>query len=132
MISIPCTLAHTHSAYCFLSRCTKFSEMIMQLPLVFIELSKAWHLSGIDEQAIEQVISEVGAISHTLLLYPAIALVNQARLSPSSLREKQVNIVNSIAQVSTENMYKYVLLTIATVSYHNIERESGLSSVLGM
>ena len=81
--------------------------MILCLPLAFVELAKAQQLSAIDESTIVDVITEVSHTSHTLLLYSLASLVNQARLSPPTLRQKQLHIINSISQVSTADSARY-------------------------
>lgn len=89
-------------------RIARFSDMILCLPLAFVELAKARQLSAIDESTIVDVITEVSQTSHTLLLYSLASLVNQARLSPPDLRQKQLHIINSISQVSTADPARYV------------------------
>ena len=98
----------------------------MCLPLAFIELSKARQLSAIDESTISHVISQVSSTSHSLLLYSVASLVNQARLSPLHLRAKQLNIVNDIAAVNTEDPARYTLYTHTVYAYMFYRQQSFL------
>ncbi|XP_067932248.1 mediator of RNA polymerase II transcription subunit 24-like [Watersipora subatra] len=81
----------------------RFKDMIMCLPMAFVELSKAQQLSAIDESTISHVIRQVSSSSHSLLLYSVGSLVTQARLSPVQLRTKQLSIVTAISKVTTQD-----------------------------
>lgn len=87
----------------YLYRFAEFRDMFTCVPLAFIELAKARQLSAIDETTLLDVIKQVSLTSHSILLYSVASLVNQARLSPAHLREKQLYIINNIAGVSTSD-----------------------------
>lgn len=87
---------------------------------MFVELSKAWQLSAIEESTIQEVISEVATKSHSLLIFSAVELLNQAKLSSLQLRDKQISVVTSLSQLSTAHSLRFVFAQLSSICYQAV------------